>query len=453
MTATRAGRVDPVRLGFAQQAHLLGLAARAGSRTPVYFSYEIRGDLDPTVFVRAVRQLVVRHDALRLELAPVDGGAHGQRDRGVPEGPLVRLQAVRSNSPDQFHRFVTRTLANDALGEWRLDHDRPFRFRLIRFSGTRHAFLASFSHLAVDGRSCAILMRDLWSAYAELLAARPSSAVPGPTASTPFLDAVEGQWQRFGSRAVAGNADYWRRRIASMPNGCDFVTASAAGPPAEGTAGAALRQIQLSGDDLSRFRDDCDSRGRTTFQAVLAIFAEVVFGLTRQNRIAVHVPVDTRLRSEQDIVGMFAINLPVVLDRPSAEGGSLLHSSAAELLNAVSRRHVDGRALVASQQELSRGPGTGFVRSLALSYASYFEEGVEGTLPLVLLPGAYQLDLAPSTPGIDVRVDEQASAIVLSVVANSGVFGQGDLDGIMDSVERALRCGWVRRTPGSPSAR
>ncbi|WP_405835609.1 amino acid adenylation domain-containing protein [Streptomyces sp. NBC_01518] len=256
----------------------------------VPLAFRVEGRVDTEALHRAVRTLVERHVALRTRLVPTPDGLLQQA--GDPYDPWQRLDARPGEEwQDTADRFF----------DHRFDLGGP---RMLRAAWVAQAdgglLLLHLHHVAVDGWSLNLLLRDLSEACAA------QSARPHP-ALTP-LDFA--RWQRSWHTSPA----YEGRRVRLRSHyGHDGEPSPAL--PAPEVPRARLLRTSL---DLVR-RGALDRRaaqlGLTRFQLLVSAFAASLYGVTGQGRPLVATPVVNRPRPEfADTVGMFANT--VLLDLP-----------------------------------------------------------------------------------------------------------------------------------------
>jgi hypothetical protein len=84
-----------------------------------------------------------------------------------------------------------------------------------------HQLLLTLHHIASDGWSQAILVRELTALYAAFAAGRPSPLPPPPLQYADFA-----AWQRswLADEKLAAELGHWRRRLAGAPDVLDLPT-------------------------------------------------------------------------------------------------------------------------------------------------------------------------------------------------------------------------------------
>lgn len=285
--------------------------------------WSIIGALDVERFEQAWDLLVARHAVLRsvfrqarqqpvqivLRPRPVELARHDLRNLAA----AARQAAVRG--------FVEADLLRPiAL------HDGPlFRLALLRLEAEYHELLWTFSHVALDGWSGALLMDELGRIYAALCQGRSPEHDQAP----PFRDFLA--WLERQDRQAA--LAFWKEQLAG------FDTPTPLPLPRQGAGGLrhGVCQLALDGRTSGRLRD-LARRHRVTLSTVLqaawglllgrhAERADVVFGLTLSGRPA-------GLPGVERMVGPFINTLPLRLRwQPGTRLG--------ELLAGVQRRFAD----------------------------------------------------------------------------------------------------------------
>ncbi|MBZ6209170.1 amino acid adenylation domain-containing protein [Streptomyces olivaceus] len=279
----------------------------------VRLAFAVEGDVDVPALRRASSRLVARHPALRtaFEAAPegllqVVGEPY---DPWVPaERPYASPGVVAGGVPDPG-------APQDAFFAEPFDLSRPRMLRmglLPAESGSGSVLLLHLHHIAVDGWSVNVLLRDLSDGYAAALAGgedAPDRAAPAPT---PLDFAV---WQEQWRAEPAYDA----LRTGLLAHYADRTELGRAVPqPAPHPAdrpGAALLHTQL--DVVRRAALDrlCGAAGLTRFQVLLAVYAWALYGVTGDARPRVAAPVAGRpVREFEDSVGMFANTVLLPLD-------------------------------------------------------------------------------------------------------------------------------------------
>jgi amino acid adenylation domain-containing protein len=215
---THAGAGEPCSLSHAQERFWLAEQFFPGAADNMaVLGYLITGPLDTDVLQAALGDVVARHPALRTLYAWSKTTAT-QRILSA-EDAQVRLALV--DPPADLDGLPPRDLAEHLTADWfdtpfDLTREIPLRARLFRLDDERHLFCLQLHHIAFDGWSEAILIRELGDAYASRIAGH----LPLP-AKPPITYADYSRWERAQiDRWVSADLPFWRDTLKSCPGPC-----------------------------------------------------------------------------------------------------------------------------------------------------------------------------------------------------------------------------------------
>ncbi|MDT9685984.1 amino acid adenylation domain-containing protein [Streptomyces sp. TRM76323] len=154
----------------------------------------IRGALDVPALERALAGVVARHEVLRTRFATVDGEPVPQVD--PPSG--LTVERVEAGGADElFATELTRPLD--------LAEEPPLRAVLARTGPDEHVLLVVVHHIAVDGWSWDVLLRELSAGY------RGEEVAPPPLQ---YADFARIRSERLDGPRTERLLGYWRERLA-----------------------------------------------------------------------------------------------------------------------------------------------------------------------------------------------------------------------------------------------
>jgi amino acid adenylation domain-containing protein len=165
----------------------------------------LRGPLDSAAFAAAWQAAVDRHTALRTGF---DWEHRAEPFQFVLRHAAVSVEQRDLRQPDRRDGEVAEYLAADFARGFDFRKPPLVRLALLRLEDDRHLFVLTRHHLAVDGWSLSILMREVWELYAARLAGR----APGLAAAPPYRVFVEWLRRRDEERIAA----FWRRELAGF---------------------------------------------------------------------------------------------------------------------------------------------------------------------------------------------------------------------------------------------
>ncbi|HEX2187514.1 MAG TPA: condensation domain-containing protein, partial [Longimicrobiaceae bacterium] len=345
-------RDGPLPLSSAQRRlWLLHQVAPAGYNLGA--ALRLRGPLRAGALRGALEAVVARHEALRTRFEVVDGEpvqvVEPARPLPLPALDLSTLSAAERGAA------VAEHAAEEQARPFDLREPPLLRAALLRLEDEEHVLLLTLHHVASDGWSEAVLVRELGAHYAAL--------VSGEAAALPPLAVQYGDyavWERGLASGAAGRrgAEFWSRTLAGAPAALE-LPADRPRPPAQSFRGGAAR-FRLEAprvDALRRLarREDC-----TPFMALLAGFDAWLHRCTGEDDVVVGTPVAGRVHPVlEPLIGCFINVLPV---RVRTDGGdsfrALLRRVRAALLDAHPHGGVSFDRIVEAAG-VSRDPGRG----------------------------------------------------------------------------------------------
>ncbi|WP_228822968.1 non-ribosomal peptide synthetase [Nocardia blacklockiae] len=206
-------RPEVVPLSFAQR-RLWFLHRLEGPSTTynIPVAARLTGDFDPAAFAAALGDVITRHESLRTVFPEIDGVPAQRVLDAASVEPPVRISEVAAEAVDAAvttameHRFDLSTRI-------------PVHARVFRCGDGDHALVLLLHHIAGDGLSAAVLLRDLSTAYAARRAGRAPQWAPLPAQ---YVDYTLWQQEWLGSATDPGSVvsrqfEYWRRELDGLP--------------------------------------------------------------------------------------------------------------------------------------------------------------------------------------------------------------------------------------------
>ncbi|CAG0934561.1 nonribosomal peptide synthetase DhbF [Thermoflexales bacterium] len=349
---------DTLPLSFAQQR--LWFLSQWEPASPTYnipVGLRLTGTLNVTALRQALNEIVRRHEVLRTIYVATDGDP---LQYPHPD-PILSLEVIAlDQAPPAQRDAEVRSLAEqEAQTIFQLERDLPIRARLLQVTETEHWLLLTLHHIAADGWSMGVLLKELATLYAAYSAGQPS-----PLPELPIQYADFAYWQRawLSGGVMEKQLDYWRRQLTGTPPALELPT-DRPRPPVHTYRGG-LCHFSLPPALTQAVRSLSQQTGVTPFMTLLAAFQILLQRYTRQGDIVVGTPIAGRNRSESEgLIGCFINTLVLRSD--------LTHNPrAAELLQQV--RHATLEAY--AHQDL---PFEKLVEELqperSLSYSPFFQ--------------------------------------------------------------------------------
>ncbi|GAB3734336.1 hypothetical protein GCM10028862_17450 [Luteimonas pelagia] len=331
------------------------LADQLGTEASLAFnlsvSLHLRGPLDVPALHAALQDLVDRNDSLRASVGP-DGETFcvlEHADIAVPCLDLASMPAAE--------REAARVARLEASVRTPFDLARGplFRAELLRLGDGEHLLMLSAHHIACDGWSWWVLVRELGALYGTRTGA--ASAPPGPPAS--FADYALAQADAKADPANAEDEAYWLARFRDQVPVLDLPT-DRPRPVRRGTASARVDHV-LHDAVLEELRKLGARRGRSLFATLLAGFSGLLSRLTGQRDVVVGIPAAGQpVAGIETLVGHCVSTLPLRFDVDPAQSFSdLVDHAQATLIDALEHQRITFGSLLAKlrvERDPSRVP-------------------------------------------------------------------------------------------------
>ncbi len=297
----RSGETPRMPLSFAQQRFLFldcYIQRRAAYNVPL--AVDITGSLAADSLEAALGDLVRRHEILRTTYS-VAGGE--QLLHPVVPLRLVSVDLGGEAGAEERATAAIRTQLEEPID---LESGPVLGATLYRLGPARHLLVLSIHHIATDGRSTVILLRDLEECYRARAENRPAVLPELPIQYADFA-----VWQR---RHLAGPAGerllaWWTSRLADPPQLA--LPLDRPRPPRQSYAGGML-ELPLA-ETLGPTLAGLARREQVTpFAILLAALAALLYRMTGQRDLLVGAPFANRgLREVAEVVGCFVNTLPL----------------------------------------------------------------------------------------------------------------------------------------------
>ena len=306
-TKRRADR--QAALSFAQQRLWFLDQLLAGS--PVYnipAAFRLSGFLDIHCLEQSFNAVIGRHEVLRTTIQSVDGKPFQVVEENRPLELVIHNLSMQPAVEREAE--ASKLLAQDAQRPFNLARDLMLRATVIRLTDQEHILLVVMHHIASDGWSMGVLIRELSHFYESRITGRPSTL---PELPIQYADYAEWQQEWLQGKVLNEQLDYWKRQLAGVPTGLDLLTDRPR--PAVQTFRGASRQIELSPRLTQSLKALSLQERASLFMTLLAAFQVLLFRWTAQDDIVLGSPIAGRNRGEvEDLIGVFVNTLALRTD-------------------------------------------------------------------------------------------------------------------------------------------
>jgi len=292
-------------LSFAQERMwLLEQIEGVGNARNMPAAVRLRGDLHVGALEQAVGALIERHEVLRTRIATVDGqGVQVIEDAGAVTLAVDDVSGLAT--AEEIRERVRRIVLREASRPFELTRETPFRARLVRLAADDHVLVAVIHHIASDGWSTGVLLREIGALYGAFVAGHPS-----PLPSLPVQYADYAAWQRawLSGERLERQLDYWQERLSGAPAVLALPT-DRPRPAVQSFRGGRV-PVVLSAELTRKLQAQARSQGATLFMVLLAGFQAVLSRWSGQDDVVVGTPTAGRTRREvEGLIGLFVNTL------------------------------------------------------------------------------------------------------------------------------------------------
>ncbi|MFF4991404.1 amino acid adenylation domain-containing protein [Streptosporangium saharense] len=289
------------------------------------------GTVDPGTFRLALLDVAARHEVLRT-VYPLRGDEPVQRVLPVTvlaghlRADLVDLRHLGEDDREEaFRTALTRPFD--------LETEPPLRLTFFRTADDEHLMHIGTHHIAFDGTSAQIVLRDLGAAYA----ARTRGLDPAlPPVEVSYADYARG---RSDARTAADLA-FWRERLADAPRRLALPLDRPR--TADGTGEGHVLSHTLGADLSQKLRELARSRRTSVLTTVQAAVAAQLARAGAGELIPLGSPVDGRIEERlAEVVGFFVNTLVFTVDLSGdPRVGDLIDRLRADNLTAMEHAQV-----------------------------------------------------------------------------------------------------------------
>jgi amino acid adenylation domain-containing protein len=295
-------------LSFSQQRlWFLDQLAPGNTYYNIHLPIPINAAVDVPVLERALNELVRRHEVLRTTFAAEDGQPRQLVSRDLTlRLPLVDLAHL---PPKERETEAERISVEEYQRPFDLAAGPLLRVMLLRLQPTEHALLLTVHHIACDGWSMGVFVRELTAIYGAYLAGRPSPLAELPLQYGDFA-VWQGEWLQ--GEVLERQLSYWCEQLVDLP---PLQLPTDRPRPAVQSNRGAFRGFVLPGTLVSRLRELAHREGATLFMALLAAFEALLVRYSGQDDFGVGTYIANRNRAEiEGLIGFFVNTLVLRTD-------------------------------------------------------------------------------------------------------------------------------------------
>ncbi|MEJ7558100.1 MAG: non-ribosomal peptide synthase/polyketide synthase [Pedobacter sp.] len=309
----------------------------------------LQGNLNIRALEHALKGCIERHEILRTVVRQEEGQGY-QYIQSAPE-----WQLAKTKGDNLTHEQLEAHIREQVTAPFNLSSDYMLRAELISQAAEEHLLVVTMHHIASDGWSRSVLVKEVAELYRSYVEGRPAGL-----AHLPVQYADYAIWQRshLQGRILEKKLDYWKNKLSGV-SPLQLPT-DYSRPALQGRAGA-MYHFQLDISLSSQLKDLSLSSGATLYMTLLSAFKVLLYRYSGQEDICVGSPVAGRSHLEiEGLIGFFVNTLALRSQLNSRMSYlELLESVKATTLEAYNHQEVPFERVVEAvvkDRDQSRSP-------------------------------------------------------------------------------------------------
>ena len=302
-TINVVSREGDLLLSYAQQRlwfidHMDGSSAQYNMPAALSVHGEFSADAGEQAFAR----IIERHESLRTTFTKKHDDVV-QCINSNPQFTLARFNLL-GLSEDEQQSKVEQLIDADARTPFDLSCDLMLRAGYIELTGNKSVLLFNMHHIASDGWSIGVLIKEFNQQYQAVLEGNPD---PLPALAVQYADYAH--WQReWLEQEMDKQMDYWRAQLADLPPvhslPIDFVR------PTHQTFSGDNISFSLGGAKTAELKQLALSQQVTLFMLLQGVFSLLLSRYANNEDSVVGTPVANRRHQQlEPLIGFFANTL------------------------------------------------------------------------------------------------------------------------------------------------
>jgi glycosyltransferase involved in cell wall biosynthesis len=305
----RFSRDREIPLSYAQQRLWLIDKMEPGNTTNnLLFGLRLKGELNKQVVRNCINTIVSRHEILRTRFPERQGIAIQQ----ILEESSVRLNEIdlRELPTMERERAARKIAEEEAATAFNLKEEPTLRVKLLEIGDHDHVLLVGLHHIASDGWSVGVMIREFASLYEVECMGKPPRL---PELPIQYADFSEWQREWLRGEVVESRLRYWRKQMEGAS--AELHLPQKKPRPRMQSFRGSRYTVVLSSEMAGSLHGLSQREGTTLFMTVLAGFAVLLYQYSGQDNLLIGSVIANRDRVEtENLIGFLANTLVLRLD-------------------------------------------------------------------------------------------------------------------------------------------
>ena len=296
LTKSNSNEQDGRQLSFAQERLWFIDQLEGSVQYHIPSVLKLKGSLDVSALTNAIQHIVNRHQVLRTVILQKNGKA-SQHVKPKDGWALNNIDGyIYNNDPLLLQNFTDQLISEP----FDLSKDYMIRAHLIKLKEQDYVFVVALHHIASDGWSTSIIVRELVDLYNAFSKKRPSTL---PPQNIQYSDYALWQREYLQGEILTNKLSYWKNKLLEVPN---LQLPLSYGRPAVQSMRGASVNFHFNKNLFEKVQAISHQQGATLFMTMLAGFNVLLHRYSGQNDICVGTPVAGRDQQEvESLIGFF----------------------------------------------------------------------------------------------------------------------------------------------------
>jgi amino acid adenylation domain-containing protein/non-ribosomal peptide synthase protein (TIGR01720 family) len=392
--------------------------------------FKLEGELDAPALEASFREIIGRHEVLRTIISEQNGIGY----QVVLPAQNWQMQKIELN-----HQPADELIKELIGTPFDLSADFMLKVWLIKVSAGEHLLVNLVHHIAFDGWSIGIMVKELEELYSSKTSNRQPALKELPVQ---YRDYAAWQRQYLSDEVLQSKLDYWKHKLSGVEPlelPADFVR-----PAIQSMKGAVVKST-IDKALANQLLTLSQAEGATLFMTLCSAFNILLYKYTGQHDICIGTPIAGRQQQEvEGLIGFF-VNTLALRNQVNGEQSfrELLRQVKQTTLEAYQQQDVPFEKIVevlGVQRDMSRTPV--FQVMFALQNMPAADE---------LRLGQVQLSVVP--PGITnakfdlgLSINESAEGLELDIIYCADLFAETTVRAMLHHYTQLLRT--LAKDPG-----
>ncbi|MCH8623091.1 condensation domain-containing protein, partial [Undibacterium sp. TS12] len=205
-------------LSFAQaRLRFLEQLGQLGEVYHISGAVRLDGQLNIQALEQSLNELTNRHEVLRTSYKTVDG----QDVQVLGPADQFRLTMVDLSELSNSEQDLQQVMQQEIRRPFDLGTGPMLRAAVFRISGQAHILVLTMHHIASDGWSIDLLVREMRVLYTSFTRGLPSPLLP---LRLQYADYAAWQRQWLQGEILERQLSYWRKQLSGAPDALDLPT-------------------------------------------------------------------------------------------------------------------------------------------------------------------------------------------------------------------------------------